>query len=93
MTISTASLPSFTLAQEASAAEAAVGTLAKEENLRQLAGLGAATEAPHVAEHVRGLVAATMAHLSADASPVTRAHAEHWQTWALALLAAESSAM
>ena len=34
-------------------------------------------------EHIRGMVAATMAHLSIDASAITQENAAHWQQWAL----------
>ena len=37
----------------------------------------------HIAEHIRGMVAATMGSLSTDASDVTRNTAAHWQQWAL----------
>jgi hypothetical protein len=37
----------------------------------------------HIAEHIRGMVAATMAHLSSQASDTARNDAEQWQHWAL----------
>jgi hypothetical protein len=47
-----------------------------------LRGEDAANEG-HIAEHIRGMVAATMGTLSADASDATRDDAAHWQQWAL----------
>jgi hypothetical protein len=37
------------------------------------------------ADHIRGIVAATMAHLAADATPATGDSAAQWQKWALGL--------
>ncbi len=56
---------------------------AKAENRKQIAGLSVGTDASHVTEHIQGMVAATMAHVSTHASTTTRANAEHWQQWAL----------
>jgi len=48
-----------------------------------VAELSEGTEEGQVAEHIRGMVAATMGHLSADAPTMTRGNAERWQDWAL----------
>ncbi len=70
-------------AQEADAARETVAEIAKAENLRRVAELSEGANEAQVAAHIRGLVAATMGHLSADAPPVARNNAEHWQDWAL----------
>ncbi len=70
-------------AHEAEAALGAITEAAKAENLRRVAELSEGTDEAHVAEHIRGMVAATMGHLSADAPAITRNNAEHWQDWAL----------
>ncbi len=70
-------------AQEAEAALQALTAQAKAENLSRVAELSGDIDESHVAEHIRGMVAATMGHLSADAPTSTRKNAEHWQEWAL----------
>jgi hypothetical protein len=69
--------------QEADAALQAITGQAKSENLSRIAELSEGTDDAHVAEHIRGMVAATMSHLSADAPALTRLDAEQWQNWAL----------
>ena len=69
--------------QEADAALQAVTVEAKAENLSRVAELSDGADAAQVAAHIRGMVAATMGHLSADAPAVTRANAEQWQDWAM----------
>ncbi len=70
-------------AQEAAAALQAITGQAKAENLSRIAELSEGTDEAHIAAHIRGMVAATMGHLSADAPAVTRHDAEQWQDWAL----------
>ena len=70
-------------AQEADAALEAISGDAKAENLRRVAELSSDSDEGHVAEHIRGMVAATMGNLPADAPAVTRDHAGQWQDWAL----------
>ena len=71
-------------AQEADAALQAITGQAKAENLSRVAELSEGTDDAYVAEHIRGMVAATMSHLSADAPALTRLNAEQqWQNWAL----------
>ena len=70
-------------AQEAEAALQAVTDPAKATNLVSVAELSEGADEAHVAEHIRGMVAATMGHLSADAPTSTRNNSEHWQEWAL----------
>ena len=70
-------------AQEADATERATSDHAKTENLAMFAGLSDAANDTHIEEHIQGMVAVTMGHLSADAPATTRANAEHWQDWAL----------
>ncbi len=81
----TDTLPSTALtpAQQADAALRATTLDAKAENARQLAALADAATESHVAEHIRGMVAWTVAHVSINASASTREHTEHWQQWAL----------
>ena len=67
------------------AAHDAIGAPAKAQNLKALAELSASADSSQQADHIRGIVATTMAHLSADATAATRASAEQWQTWALGL--------
>ena len=69
--------------QEADAAERACTAQAKAENLIQVVALSDGVDQGHVAEHLRGLVAVTMAHLSPTASTAAVGNAEHWQGWAL----------
>ena len=59
-------------AQEADAALQAITGQAKSENLSRIAELSEGTDDAHVAEHIRGMVAATMSHLSADAPALIR---------------------
>ena len=54
------------------------------KQIAALRGEEAANES-HIAEHIRGMVAATMGTLSADASDTTRNNAAHWQRWALSV--------
>ena len=58
-------------------------TAAQEENTKQIAALRDDASQGHIAEHIRGMVATTMGHLSVQATDITRNHAEHWQQWAL----------
>ena len=72
-------------AQEALAAERAIGADARAENVRQITSLSSFASSAQQAEHIRGLVAATMAHLSGQASPATLENTTQWQTWALGM--------
>ena len=76
-----------TPAQEADTALQAVTDQAKSENLARVAELTEVANEVHIAEHIRGMVAVTMAHLSVNASAITRDNAEHWQEWALGVAA------
>jgi hypothetical protein len=67
------------------AAHDAISASAKALNLKALAELSASADSAQQADHIRGIVATTMAHLSADATAATRASAAQWQTWALGL--------
>jgi len=67
------------------AATQAIGASAKAENLKALAELSASADSTQRADHIRGIVATTMAHLAADATPATRESAAQWQQWALGL--------
>ncbi len=69
--------------QEADAAERACTAQAKAENSKHVAALSDGVDQAHVAEHIRGLVAVTMANLSVNASAATVGNAKHWQGWAL----------
>ena len=76
--------PAEKTAREATAAQNAIKAEAKEENTRQIAELSDGARDVHVTEHIRGMVAVTMAHLSIHASATTRENAQQWQQWALA---------
>jgi hypothetical protein len=67
------------------AAHRAIGDLAKAENLKALAEIAAHCERGHQLDHIRGIVATTLAHLAADATAATRESAAQWQQWALGL--------
>ncbi len=73
------------IAHQALAAQHAIQAEAKAESAQQVASLSAWADSGQQAEHIRGLVAITMAHLSQHASPATREHATQWQAWALGL--------
>ncbi|MBK7547641.1 MAG: hypothetical protein IPI20_07280 [Rhodoferax sp.] len=74
---------SSTTEQEADPALQAITVEAKGENAKQIAALSVGADQAHVTEHILGMVATTMAHVSTHASTTTRANAEHWQQWAL----------
>ena len=65
------------------AAHRVIGAAAKSENLKALAELSA--NADHQADHIRGIVAATMAQIAPGATQATRDSAAQWQKWALDL--------
>jgi hypothetical protein len=67
------------------AAHRAIGAPAKAENLKAPAALSATANPSQQADHIRGIVAATMAHLAADATAATGDSAAQWQEWALGL--------
>jgi hypothetical protein len=67
------------------AAHRANGDAAKADNLNALAELGSSADSTQQAAHIRGIVATTIAHLSADATAATRNSAAQWQQWALGL--------
>ena len=54
-----------------------------QDGTEQIAGLRIDANESHIAEHIRGMVAATMGNLSSQASDTTRNAAEQWQHWAL----------
>ena len=66
-------------------AQLANGPEAKSVNSQHVADLGACSDSAQQAEHIRGVVAATMSQLSIDATPMAREQATHWQAWALGL--------
>jgi len=67
------------------AALLANGHAAKADNLKALADVAAHASQQQQADHIRGIVATTMAHIAADASRATRDSAAQWQQWALGL--------
>jgi hypothetical protein len=67
------------------AAYRAIGVSAKAKNLRALAEFSADADCIQQADHIRGIVATTMAHLAADATAATRDITAQWQTWAIGL--------
>jgi hypothetical protein len=54
-----------------------------QKNNEQIAALLDDANESHIAEHIRGMVAVTMAHLSGQDSDANRNDAEQWQQWAL----------
>jgi hypothetical protein len=72
-------------AHEAVAAQLATEADTKAENSKQVAALSECADSGRQAEHIRGLVAATVSQISIHASAATRENATHWQTWALGL--------
>ena len=72
-------------ALEAVTAELANEPDAKAQNRAQIAALSDCADGPQKAEHIRGLVAATVAQISVHANSITRENAARWQTWALGL--------
>ena len=83
MNIASTSMAPSIGTQEADAAEFACTAQAKAENSKHVAALSDGVDQAHIAEHIRGLVAVTMAHLSVNASSATVGNAGHWQGWAL----------
>ena len=51
----------------------------------QIAALRSDANEGHIAEHIRGMVSATMDNLSIHTSDAARNDAEKWQQWALGL--------
>ncbi len=58
-------------------------TATQQDNVKQIAALRDDTNEGHIAEHIRGMVAATMANLSPHASGDAQNSAAQWQLWAL----------
>ncbi|HNV60421.1 MAG TPA: hypothetical protein PKH72_12265 [Rhodoferax sp.] len=56
-----------------------------QENTKQIAALSDEANERQIAEHIRGMVAATMGNLSILASDANRNDAEQWQEWALGI--------
>lgn len=67
------------------AAQLATEANTKAENSKQIAALSVCADAGQQAEHIRGLVAATVSQISIHASESTRENTTRWQTWALGL--------
>ncbi len=83
MITNTATLTTLTPAQQADAAQHATTAEAKTENTKQVAALADGTPGTHIAEHIRGMVAATVTHVSTNATTSVQADTDHWQQWAL----------
>ena len=58
-------------------------TVRIQEGTQQIAALRDDANESQIAEHIRGMVAATMSNLSTQASATNRNDAEQWQQWAL----------
>lgn len=56
-----------------------------QDGMKQIATLRDDAQKGHIAEHIRGMVAATMGNLSSQATDATRHDAFQWQQWALAV--------
>lgn len=54
-----------------------------QENTKQIASLSDDANEAQIAEHIRGMVAATMGHPSIHASDTGKSDAEQWKQWAL----------
>ncbi len=54
-----------------------------QEGAKQIALLQEDTLDAHIAEHIRGMVAATLGSLPVDTADATRNNAAQWQQWAL----------
>ena len=54
-----------------------------QEGIEQIAALRLDANEGHIAEHIRGMVAATMGNLSVHATDATQHDALQWQQWAL----------
>jgi hypothetical protein len=67
-------------------AREALESHAMEGNLKAVAVLAESASRLHQEEHFRGVVAATLAHYSSEASAATHAHAAKWRAWALGLI-------
>jgi hypothetical protein len=67
------------------AAHRATGADARARNLAALAALADCANNSQQADHIRGIVATTTAHLAADATVAARDSAAQWQAWALGL--------
>ena len=72
-------------ANEAFTAQRAIQPQAMADNTKQVYALSDGANGGQQAEHIRGMVAITMAHMSLDANGVTSQNAMHWQSWALGL--------
>jgi hypothetical protein len=66
-------------------AQNALQSAAMEKNLLALAELAQSADRHQQGEHIRGIVATTIAHLSSDATAATRELAAQWRAWALGL--------
>jgi len=66
-------------------AQNALQSAAMERNLKALAELAESADHSQQGEHIRGIVATTIAHLSSDATAATRELAAQWRSWALGL--------
>ncbi|MDP2370489.1 hypothetical protein [Rhodoferax sp.] len=75
--------PAQTPAQQADAALLATTAEARTENAKQITELTDGALEAHIAAHIRGMVAATVAHVAINASHSVQAATEHWQQWAL----------
>ncbi len=81
-THSTASSPSIS-SHATDSQSCTAATQMRDKNIEQIAALREDTEVSHVAEHIRGMVAATMATGSAQLPGIAESTAQQWQSWAL----------
>lgn len=77
----------LSLGSETDPAHRATEDESRQEGAKQISELRGDAHDSHVAEHIRGMVAATMASITSQASEASRNHAEHWQQWALGIAA------
>lgn len=67
-------------------AREALESHAIDGNLKAVAVLAESATPGQQADHIRAVVAATMAHCASEASAATQAHAARWREWALGLI-------
>ena len=56
-----------------------------QANAEQISALRPDARDSHIAEHIRGMVAATIGNLPIQASEATKNDAAQWQQWALSV--------
>jgi len=60
-------------------------TTLMRDGIAQITALRHDASESHIAEHIRGMVSATMGNLSTRARDSSESDAKHWQEWALGI--------